>query len=207
MKAILTLAVGLILFSTTVIGAWALIPMEKVVAKSDLIVVGTLHSAEEDSEGIGQGYIKVDDIVFGNAVTLENTALKIGDNLKLKWADNWACARGMHKGRIGMKGIWLLTVNADGTVEAGYPGRFIDQLEKLTEIQELKKGRSQKVSVDVQDHDLTTIQPGAVEMGNESIVTVDVTPFPDRPARRVLFVSMVFIALYWLLYRSKYRIR
>lgn len=207
MKVLFNSAFLIILISTTVFGTWALIPLEEVVAKSDLIIIGTLHSAEEDSEGIGQGYIQVDEIIYGKAVTLEGQPLKISDNLKIKWADNWACAAGMHQGRVGKKGIWLLTVNPDGTVNAGYPGRFTQEFEKLGEIKRLKKRKLLEVFVDVQRPDPSLPPLDNDKLDNEPTVKVDTSPFPDRPARRVLSVIGFFIALYWLMYRSKYRIR
>src|SRR5262245_44171373 len=112
--------------SASVFGTWALIKLDELIRESDLIVVGTLHDATEDSRGIGRGYIAVERIISPGAMTRESRSLVPGDNLKLTWADDWACAAGMHRGRIGKSGIWLLEVKDDGTVTAGYPGRFLD---------------------------------------------------------------------------------
>src|SRR5687767_14379706 len=101
-ELILSAVVGLSL-STIVPGMWALVPLDELVAESDLIIVGTLYAAAEDDEGIGKGYIMVDEIVSGRAKTFENRPLVVGNSLKITWADNWACAMGMHMGRANQK--------------------------------------------------------------------------------------------------------
>src|SRR5688500_18658677 len=138
------------LLTTTVFGMWALIPLDELVEESDLIVTGTLHSATEDSQGLGRGYIRVENIVAGNAVSLDKRPLAIGDNLKIEWADDWACAMGMHMGRRNQIGVWLLDVEKDGSVSAAYPGKF-ESMYQFAEIRRLlRKSKAKKsLAVDV----------------------------------------------------------
>lgn len=184
---------------------WAMIPLDELVAGADLIVVGTLYSADEDSEGIGKGYIRVEEIISGKAMTIENRPLRVGDSLKIRWADNWACASGMHMGRQGRKGVWLLDVEKDGTVGASYPGKF-DDVERLSEIRRLlHSGKSKPpIAVDV-------LQQGAASLISPvhtmEVVVVDVSPFPDYSLERAAITLLLSAGLYWVLYRSQIRIR
>lgn len=101
--------VMVVIAASNAFGDWALIKLDELVAKSDLIVTGTLHSADEDTEGFGKGRIKVDQIISaprtGPTFTTTGENLKPGVNLKIKWWDGWACAAGMHMGWRGERGI------------------------------------------------------------------------------------------------------
>lgn len=206
MKRVITSILLLFSLSASTWAKWALIPLEELVADSDLIVIGTLHSEYEDSEGLGRGYILVERIITKGVKTLDNTPLRHGDNLKIEWADNWACASGMHLRRVGQKGIWLLKVEGDGTVRAGYPGRFLP-LEDLGEIERLLKKKqitiSTKVDVEIEQSRQNSVL--APEFSSE--VTVDITPFDKHSAVRAILVSLFFLGLYLVLYKSRLRIR
>ena len=189
--------------STTLFATWALVPLEQLVAKSDLIVTGTLYSAAEDSHGIGHGYIRVETIVWGKALTMSEEPLKPGDKLKIKWADDWGCAAGMHMGRQGKPGVWLLEVKGDGSVSAAYPGRFTP-LEKLDDIRNLaertRTKRFPSVHVDIPE-------PRADEAKAVEFQIVDISPFRENSPVGAAVVLMIATALYWLLYKSRFRIR
>jgi hypothetical protein len=182
-----------------------MIPLDELVAEADLIVVGTLYSADEDSEGIGKGYIRVEEIISGKATTIENRPLRVGDSLKIRWADNWACAAGMHMGRQGRKGVWLLDVEKDGTVGASYPGKF-DEVEQLGEIRRLLHRVKSKppIAVDVLQQEAASLISPVQTM---EVVVADVSPFPDYSLARAAITLLLSAGLYWILYRSRFRIR
>ena len=173
-----------------------------------MVVIGTLHSATENIEGLGKGYILVDRVVTKEVRILEDGRfLRPDDNLKVTWADNWACVSGMHLGRENKNGIWLLTIQKDGTVTAGYPGRFRD-LGDLREIEQiLARDPNKKVSrVDVLVDDIGETSTGSFEATN-AVEAIDVSSFDDYSPYRGLFVALVSLGLYWFLYRSRFRIR
>src|SRR4029078_9870564 len=106
---------------------WMLIPIEDLVQDSDLIAVCTLSGVSEHTKnGIdyAQGTILIDEVIWGSA--------NGGDSLTLKWQNHsgLVCPRVEHRHRQGTKGIWLLTVEPDGTVRANYPGRFVELRER-----------------------------------------------------------------------------
>ena len=101
---------------------WALLPTEDLVRDSHLIVVGTLQSVSESSAGgmdYGEGVILVREVLWG--------AAQANQSLKLKWSNpsDLLCPRVEHRAHAEREAIWLLTKNADGSVAADYPGRFL----------------------------------------------------------------------------------
>ncbi len=180
----------LVALSTTIaFGTWALIPLEKAVSESDIIVVGTLHSASEDSGGSGQGYILIDQLITRGSVgkhpTTSGHQLKSGDNLKIKWLDDWACARGMHMRWQAKKGLWLLAVEPDGTVRANNPSLF----RSMEDVQRVKELLEANANDELFEH------------------AVDITPFDDLGPTRAAIAMVLSFGLYLVLYRSRFRIR
>lgn len=118
---------------------WAFIPIEQLVQKSDIVVVGTLRDVSESSKGevdYSGGNIVVDETLLGN--------VKAGEKLKLVWqnASGLVCPRVEHRQNQSIKGVWLLTRDKHGKVRADYPLRFVP-LEKKAEVIELLKIREQ----------------------------------------------------------------
>lgn len=185
---------------------WLFIPTEQLVREADLIVVGTLHTAYEDSEGIGSGYINVVEIIGGVPKTLEGRYLRIGDDLTIDWADNWACAAGMHLRRQGYKGVWLLDVEKNGTVSAAYPGKFAS-LEQLHEIQKLllKSKSKAPAAVEVQG-EIKSFPPVPQAQLIEFVTDAGSADF-DYSLTRALLTFLFAAALYFRLFRSRFRIR
>ena len=191
--------------STTILGTWALVPLEKLVAESDLIIVGTLYDATENDAGIGAGYIQVDEIVFGNVRTQSKLPLQLGDSVKIEWADNWACASGMHMGRRGKKGAWLLEVEPNGTVSAGYPGRFTTDEKQLNSIRNLVAKRKHGLNVEVSiRRDVKGLSPRYAE-AKQFVVPFDESELPRAFARASLTFFLAF-GLFFILYRKRFGI-
>lgn len=203
-KTLLILAIVLIA-SVAMRASWADIPLDKLAQDTDLIVVGTLHSESESDEGIGEGYILIEEIIRSNSITKGGESLKTGENLKIRWQDNWACAGGMHMRRVGKQGIWLLKVNDDRSVDAGYPGRFLElgeraDLDKILKriSRPLKQNMVEIRDISAQNYANTSASPELRVSGVSE---------QDNWAARVLCVLFLSIAGYWFLYRSRFRIR
>jgi hypothetical protein len=121
---------------------WALIPLDKLIEDSDLIVIGTLNNVKEHSEkdvDYGKGTIIVDEILWQNK--------EIGTKLKLTWENptGIACPRVDHKDSQGKKAIWLLKVEQNNIVKADYPGRFVE-LDQKEEVLKLIKQTKEALS-------------------------------------------------------------
>ncbi len=204
MKKIVSACVFQLVLSSGLWATWALIPLDELIKDTGLIVIGTLNSAQEDYEGIGRGYISVDSVITSGATTWDNKPLANGDNIKITWADNWACAGGMHLGWQGTKGIWLLKIKDNGTVVAGYPGRFIS-IEELYTIRELlgRQKEIRSVAVDISDVDSHSQlrEPESAQQINKFDTT------EQYSMSRASFVLSLFVSLYWILYKTRFRIR
>lgn len=208
MKKLISVTGLSLLLSTTLFAKWAMIPLDELVADTDLIVIGTLHSASENSEYEGKGYIRVEQVITKGVNTLDGRPLVAGDNLKLTWLGNWACAMGMHLRWENQRGIWLLTIGKDGTVKAGYPGRF-RQIDDFREIQallhrkQLKKAGQVDISSWDHAHERSIRPVGQVA----TIDAVDVSPSDDHSPSAAVLTALFSLGLYWALYRSRFRIR
>jgi hypothetical protein len=204
MKKSVRCIVFLLLASSTLRATWASIPLKELVEDSDLIVIGTLHSANEDGDGIGQGYVSVEQIIsrdLGDSyLTTAGRRLAIGDNLRIKWADNWACAAGMHMSRVGKKGIWLLKVDGEGAAQAGYPGRFrpvsdSNQIDRLVTKSAIKRPA------------LLNVNTGETDEEPSLSTFIEQAPNSDLAVLRAAATLLISIGLYFLLYKSRYGIR
>jgi len=209
MKNVISAAVLAIVLSSTVFATWAMIPLDELVADCDLIVIGTLRSAIEDSEGLGKGYIQVEHITTRGVRTLDGIPLHPGDNLKITWADNWACASGMHRGRENKNGTWLLKIQNDGTVTAAYPGRFrpVEDLNEIEKVLHRKQTRKNFARVDVSSENIRDEIFAESFASTDAAMPVDVTPFNDYSPVRALIAALFSLGLYSILYRSRFRIR
>ena len=102
---------------------WELIPLDELVQDSDLIVVGSLEGVIEysrDGMDYAQGSIVIEEVIWGSA--------NPGQALTLKWQNSTGvvCPRVEHRYNQGRSGIWLLTAQSGGIVQADYPGRFVE---------------------------------------------------------------------------------
>lgn len=208
MKKLVSAVAILVLLSTTTFAKWAMIPLDELVADSDLIVVGTLHSATENSEYEGRGNILVDEIITKGVKTFGGRPLKPGDNLKITWLDNWACASGMHLGWQNKKGIFLLKIQKYGTVAAGYPGRF-SSLADLNKIKVLLHREKMKGAnrVDILAPKIDDEVPAVLFEPNDVTIAVDASTFNGYSPYRALFTALLSLGLYLILYRRRFRIR
>lgn len=122
MKRILLLLAVFGYCSTSSLARWFIPPLDELVQHSDIIIIGTLERVSEYTQNgvdYGEGAILIEEVLWG----MENP----GGLLSLKWQNNSGvvCPRVEHRGKGGTKGIWLLTVEQDGTVRADNPGRFV----------------------------------------------------------------------------------
>lgn len=197
--------------------AWGVfIPRKELVKDSDLIVVGTLQSVSEyrtNEYDYGEGKILINRVISDNTETARTAPLKPGDKIQLKWQNPFiSCPRVEHKRNENKEGIWLLKVQDDGTVRADYQERFIS-LDKLDEIKgqlrNSKKTRKVSKTAAVVNVETPSVQPPANEINLPVAPAVDALPAQTKQfsLTRALIAASLSLALYWLLYRSKFKIR
>lgn len=135
MKKILY-ALAIMIISSTVFAMWASISLEKLVQRSDLIIIGKLTDVSEYLiKGIDHeiGKLKVDEVIWGN--------VKVGQNLELTWQNpsGLVCPRISHSYNQNKKLIWLLTYGKNNEVHANYPDRVLNIIKKDKVVEILKK--------------------------------------------------------------------
>lgn len=139
--------------------SWLLIPLDETVQNSDLIVVGALNAVfEHSNKGIdyGEGTITIEEVIWGQATS--------GEPLLLKWqnASQIVCPRIEHRYKENKIGIWLLTIEEDGTVRANHPARFVELSQKADVNRFLHE---KKVCLRANQYRVNTSEPINVSVG------------------------------------------
>ena len=109
-----------VLLTTPIYAEWAFVPLEEIVEKSDLIVVGRLSNVVTYTLGehdYGRGLITIDRTLWGQPPEEGKVALQWTNRSQL------ICPRVEHAGGVGGHFVWLLNVDEMGYVHAGYPTR------------------------------------------------------------------------------------
>lgn len=212
MKKYVLALLALIGFSSVSYGSWAYVPTSELLKETDLVLVGTLRSVSEetiDEIDHSAGIIVIDQIVSGNLRTTEGRFLQAGDRIRIRWQNpsSIACPRVEHKGAQNRTGIWLLRVEIDGTSSSDYPGRFMD-LSQMAEIKaDLRKvpiRKTQKTMELIGNSPVINIEQvtgGKTEGSFDCGERINVYPI------RALTVAFLFTGLYFILYRSRFKIR
>lgn len=137
---------------------WLLIPLDEAVQDSDLIIVGALSAVfEHSNEGIdyGEGTINIEEVIWGQATP--------GYLVILKWqnASEIICSGIQHRYNENKIGIWLLTIEGDGTVRANNPARFVELSQKANVNRFL---REKKVCLRANQYGVNTSEPISVSV-------------------------------------------
>ena len=197
---------------------WGFVPLDELVRDSDLIVIGTLQSISEYSKedtDYGEGMISIEKVLSGNVKTINGFPLKAGDGVQLKWHNlsMIACPRVEHKWSENKKEIWLLTVENDKTVRADYPGRSMS-LDNLAEVKKnlQKQNSSNKTAkiVKTQNDAGQISQPLLAEQTSETVYCAlysEESKQKEYSPFQALLVILASISLYYLSYRSRFKIR
>jgi hypothetical protein len=123
MKYALMILFLIVALATSSFGIQVEIELADLVQDSDVIVVGSLsnvHHYSDNQMDYGNGTIQVEEVIWGEVTQ--------GQNLALAWKNETGviCPRVEHGGNENRKGIWLLTFDENGNIEADYPGRFVE---------------------------------------------------------------------------------
>lgn len=208
MRKIIICGLFLLFFVSQTFAKLSAISLDKAIGNSNLIVVATLKNiskGNKDGDINGKGDIFIEKIVGGNVRTINGNALKSGDILELKYFEGFACIYGSHKRIENEKGIFLLTLNSDGEIfrDSFRPLKDLPEIEKL-----LKKGI-------VPNEIFKTVKlKNEIVSKSENEENAKVSFCIYSTEKRLnynlfLALSVVFgaIGLYYLLYRSRFKIR
>jgi hypothetical protein len=214
MKNLLTVFAMLLAFASVSFAKLMFVSLDEAVKNSDLIVVGTLKGISErmeDGATYGKGEIFVQQFIAGNVKTINGFKLKAEDRLQLNYVEDFACVMGSYRRIENEKGIFLLTLNNEGDITS----KDFRSIESLSEIKNLlkkgvkPKGVFKKIKLQNELEDLQLR-----EINNTSNYNPEVSFGIYSLERKVnyqpiltLLVILVSISLYYLLYRSRFKIR
>lgn len=192
----------------------AFIPLDEAIENSDLIVIGTLKDITEKGERnaivYGKGLIYVEKIIAGNVKSNEGLSLKSGDKLRLNYVESFSCVYGSHERIENEKGIFLLTLNDNGEIETE-DFRSLESLDEIMRI--LKKGiKPNEVlkTINILDESKSNskIEASKNQPSKTSFCMYSIQSKPTKYSPiSALLVILTSILLYYLLYRSRFKIR
>ena len=199
-----------LIFSFSVFAKLAPVSLEDLVRNSDVILVGTLTDiAERREDGFifGAGEIVVNEAVAGRVKTAAGVSLVPGDRLKLRYTEGFACVYGSHRRIENEQVVWFLSIGAGQEID-GADFRYLEALPEIKSITRKLSARDWPANVVKTENAAARNFPAVVRPvdGEEiSFCVYQVQPtFYPIPAFLVVIGS---IWLYYLLYRSRFRIR
>ena len=217
MKSLFAVCFILLAFSFNVFGNLIFVPLDEAVKNSDLIVVGTLQGISEKSESgttYGTGEIFVERFVAGNVKTAEGVTLKSADRLQLNYFENFVCVYGSHKRIENEKGVFLLTLDDKGEIQSK-DFRSLDDLPEIRKL--LKKGikpigiaKTIKMLNDAEQKPQRPVIETSVNQTSEKVFySVDSSESNEKQyyPLQAFLVVLLSVSLYFVLYRSRFKIR
>ena len=215
--ASITLAFSLNLFAQS-FTQW--VPLNQLIKESDLIVRGTLRSVSnytKDGIDYSEGTIVIEEFISGNVKTTEDSSPKLGDRIKLTWQNS---STKIH-GRIELSGsennevIWILRVKNDGTVTAD---RFVsiraattNQLREIREILRKEETLKNLQRVRLFDEIYSSITNPNKQTQNSDTNqnhVIEVYSKSSQDSSLAALITILFSSsLYWMLYKSRFKIR
>ena len=117
-KSIFTCLVVLV-FSTVAFGDFAILTVEELVKKNNLIVTARLKDViktENDEFKISNGILVIEKVNYGNFLTFNNQKLKAGDKVPVEWRNSkmMSCRFEFTENE---NQIWYLNVDEEGKIE------------------------------------------------------------------------------------------
>jgi len=217
MKSLFVACFIVLTFFCNAFAMLVIVPLDEAVKNSDLIVVGTLQGISDKSESgttYGTGEIFVERFIAGNVKTAKGVTLKLGDRLQLNYVENFACVYGSHRGIENEKGVFLLTLNDKGEIQS----KDFRSLNDLPEIRKLlKKGikpigiaKTIKMLNDAEQKPQRPVIETSVNQTSEKVFyAVDSSESNEKQyyPLQAFLVVLLSVSLYFVLYRSRFKIR
>jgi len=217
MKNLFVACIIVLAFSFNIFGRLVFVPLDEAVKNSDLIVVGTLQGISEKSESgttYGTGEIFVERFIAGNVKTAKGVTLKSGDRLQLNYVENFSCVYGSHKRIENEKGGFLLTLDDNGEIQSK-DFRSLDDLPEIRKL--LKKGikpigiaETIKMLNDAEQKPQRPVIETSVNQTSEKVFySVDSSESNEKQyyPLQAFLVVLLSVSLYFVLYRSRFKIR
>ncbi|HEX8267728.1 MAG TPA: hypothetical protein VF596_20175 [Pyrinomonadaceae bacterium] len=135
--------------------------------------------------------------------------IQAGDSLQLHYVENFACVMGSHRRIENKKGVFLLTFNENGEIQS----KDFRSIESLNEISELlKKGvkpnkNFKTIKINNEAEQIPTAKETNAQNSEISFCASSSQSKTEYYSFSALLVTLASLSLYYLLYRSRYKIR
>ena len=212
MKNLLIIWFVVLLFVSNSFAKLDFVSLDEAIKNSDLIVVGTLKDITEnfgDGVNTGNGNLIIENVIAGNVKTENENLLKTGDQLQLHYIESFSCVMGSHKRIENEMGIFLLKLNDVGEIQY----EDFRSLNNLPEINELlnKEIKPNDIvqTIRVINEDKQISQKTLNIKTSETVISLmestesEVKSYSSFQAFLTILAS---ISLYYLLYRSRFKI-
>lgn len=215
MKKLSIICFILLMSTTFVFGYLDILSIEERVKENNLIFIGKLINVSEtetDIHRISKGTLVIEKVIYGDFTSLSGQRLKLGDKVQVEWQNSkmFACQFDFSENE---KEIWFLTVDNEGNIQSLSPSTAAS----LGELKEVKKhlkkqkrpdNNSKKIKL--QNEVSEIIQPNLFSQPAENTVKCMYTIQPKQTKYSpfsALLVILTSISLYYVLYRSRFKIR
>lgn len=214
MKNKLFVCLIILIFSTFVYGEFAILQIKERVKQSNLIVVGTLQDVSEtetDKLRISKGTLVIEKVILGSFKNSQGQILKLGEKVQVEWTNSkmFACQFGFSENE---KEIWFLNVDEGGNIQPLSPSTSAS-LSDLTEVKEnlRKKDKNNAVKIlnTLNDNDKVpqlSLPKATSEETVKCLYSINAKQNQYSPFSAFL-VILASLSLYYLLYRSRLKIR
>lgn len=193
---------------------FAILKIEGRVKNSNLIVIGRLLNTSEtetETQKLSKGTLLIEKTISGNFVFSNGQRLKSGDKIKVEWQNSkmFACQFGFAE---DTEEIWFLKVNDEGNIESLSPSTTaaLDELPEVKKYLKKQKRSNEAVKTIRISDDSQQISLAEIPTGNDSKISFGIYSLERKPNYRPILVFLIIlgsISLYYLLYRSRFKIR
>lgn len=214
MKKLTVACFVVLMLSTFGYAEFAILKIEGRVKNSNLIVVGKLvdvSKKETENSKVSKGILLIDKTIYGNFIFSNGQKLKSGDEIKVEWQNSKmiACQFGFAE---NTEEIWFLKVDNEGNIESLSPSTTatLDELPEVKEhIKKQKRSNETVKTIRISD-DSRQNSSAEIPTGNDSKISFGIYSLERKPNYQPILVLLVIlgsISLYYLLYRSRFKIR
>lgn len=200
MKRVFSAFLCTLLLSTFVFGKFLILSVEERVKLNNLIVIGSLRNISETETlktRFSTGTLVIEEVIYGNFINSTGQKLISGNKVQVGWQNSksFACQFGFSENE---KEIWFLKVDEEGNINSLSPSTTAS-LAELAEVNKYLKmqERADNAVKTIKLQSETAFYPSF----NETLTQKEFSPF------WALLVILTSIALYWVLYRSRFKIR
>lgn len=201
------------LLSTFGYAAFYILKIEERVKTNNLIIIGKLVNVSEtetEIHRISKGTLVIEKIIAGNFVNSAGQKLKSGDEVRVEWQNSktFACQFDFAKNK---EQIWFLNVDSEGNIESLSPSTSAT-MEELAEVEKYlnlmrpeKTAKTIKLLTDLKQNNLNELP--VVTTSEKEFSFYSSQPKSEYYPFSALLVILTSLSLYYLLYRSRFKIR